>query len=149
MQCHKMCPSDLQSLWIHVTRNPWHQDVIDRHMYNCVWCIFYTDRITVLVDVWHTLFCTTNNCDCDFMHMYFVRNDEIKMFNQSINNRPLCRYMARATTCQFLIWMRTERQPATRCYHGFYRLNTFLLVNETKNPKRIDCGRSIPATHGR
>ena len=25
---------------------------------------------------------------CDFMHMYFVRNDEIKMFNQSIYSLP-------------------------------------------------------------
>ena len=28
------------------------------------------------------------------------------------------------------------------------RLYLCLLVNETKNPQRLDCGRSIPATHG-
>ena len=52
----------------------------------------------------------------------------------------------------FLIWMTTARQPTKRRCSCVSTLTCtcilFLFVHETKNPQHLDCGRSIPATHG-
>ena len=45
--------------------------------------------------------------------------------------------------------MRTVRQTPTRWYRGIFMLKyAFLSVNEAKNPRHLDCSRSIPAIHG-
>ena len=76
------------------------------------------------LDGLHTLFCTTNNGLC-------------------VTIRAL------TTSRNFLIWMRTVRQTRTRWHRGIFKSKLgFLSMNETKNLLHLDCGRSIPATHG-
>ena len=38
--------------------------------------------------------------------------------------------------------------PTFLCFNLKIHIFLCLLVNETKNPQHLDCGRSIPATHG-
>ena len=42
----------------------------------------------------------------------------------------------------------TYETPMSLCFNINIHLYLCLLVNETKNPQHLDCGRSIPATHG-
>ena len=42
----------------------------------------------------------------------------------------------------------TYETPMFLCFNIKIHLYLYLLMNETKNPQHIDCGTSIPATHG-
>ena len=115
-----MCLSGLQSLWIHRTRNPWHQDVIDRHMYNCVWYIFYTDRTTVLVDAWHTLFCTTNNLCVAIWHVQ-LRASSLFGWGWR-DNRWHADITAFIDWIRFYWWTKRRIQNASIAVHHYLRL---------------------------
>ena len=47
-----------------------------------------------------------------------------------------------------LIWMTTYETPMFLFFNFKMCLYFCLLGNETNNPQHLDCGRSIPATHG-
>ena len=67
------------------------------------------------------------------------------------NNRHNVTITTHAIKRHFLIWRTTARQPMKRrCCCVLTIKCTFIcvLVNETKNLQHLDCGRSIPATHG-
>ena len=68
--------------------NPWHKDVVDRQMYNCVW-YFCTYPYGLSLNGWHALLCIANN-----RHYVTITTHAIKR--------------------HFLIWMTTVRQPAKR-----------------------------------
>ena len=42
----------------------------------------------------------------------------------------------------------TYETPMLLCFNLKIHIYLCLFVNETKNPQHLDCGRSIPATHG-
>ena len=42
----------------------------------------------------------------------------------------------------------TYETPMFLCFDIKMDLYLCLLVNDSKNPQHLDCGRSIPATHG-
>ena len=72
----------------HRTKIPWHKDVVDRQMYNCVW-YFSTYPYGLSLNVRHALLCIGNN-------------------------RHSVTITTRAIKCHFLIWMTTVRQPTKR-----------------------------------
>ena len=112
-------------IYIHTTKNPWHKDVIDRQMYDCVG-YFCTYPYGLSLNGWRALLCIANN-------------------------RHGVTITTHATKRHFLIWMTTVRQPTKRrrsCVYLKIHFYLCLLVNETKNPQHLDCGRSISATHG-
>ena len=112
-------------IYTHTTKNPWHKDVIDRQMYDCVGH-FCTYPYGLSLNGWRALLCIENN-------------------------RHGVTITTHATKRHFLIWMTTVRQPTKRrrsCVYLKIHFYLCLLVNETKNPQHLDCGRSIPATHG-
>ena len=67
------------------------------------------------------------------------------------NNRHDVNITAHAIKRRFLIWMRTMRQLMKRRCSWILtpkiHLYLCLLVNETKNPQHLDCGRSMHATY--
>ena len=84
-------PLELIGIYVHInahTKNPWHKDVVDQQMCNCVWylCI-YPYRLSL--NVWHALLCIANN-----RHVVTITTYAIKR--------------------HFLIWMTTVRQPTKR-----------------------------------
>ena len=70
------------------TKNPWHKDVADRQMYNCVW-YFCTYPYGLRLNVWHALLCIANN-----RHGVTITPHSIKR--------------------HFFIWMTKVRQPTKR-----------------------------------
>ena len=89
--------------------------------------IFCTYPYGLSLNVWHASLCIAN-----YRHGVTITTHAIKR--------------------HFLIWMTTVRQPMKTptfpCFNLKIHLYLCLLVNETKNPQHLDCGRSIPATHG-
>ena len=81
-------PVELIGIYVHTTKNPWHKDVVDRQIYNCVWC-FCTYPYGLSLNGWHALLCIANN-----RHAV------------TITTHPIKRH--------FLIWMTTVRQPTKR-----------------------------------
>ena len=75
-------------IWTHTTKNPWHKDVVDRQMYNCIW-YFCTYPYGLSFNGWHALICIANN-----RHDVTITMHEIKRL--------------------FLIWVTTVRQPTKR-----------------------------------
>ena len=80
-------------------------------------------QLCLSLNWWHSLFCIANN-----RHDVTITTHAIKR--------------------HFLIWMTTVRQPTKHRCPCVLTLKYTLMVNETKNPQHLDCGRSIPATHG-
>ena len=75
-------------IWAHTTKNPWHKDVLDRQMYNCV-SHFCTYPYGLSLNGWHALLCIANN-----------------RHGVTITTRAIKRHI--------LIWMTTVRQPTKR-----------------------------------
>ena len=118
---------ELMGIYVHIkltTKNPWHKDIIDRQMYNCIW---YLCRYLcgLSLNGWHVLFRITNN-----------------LHDVTITTHAIERH--------FLIWMTTMRQPTKRrpsrdftlkyTYIGVYwwtrqRIhNTFIVVDRYLRP---------------
>ena len=84
-------PLHINGIYVHktpTTKNPWHKDVVDRQMYNCVgdFCIYPYD---LSLNGWHALLCIPNN-----RHGVTITTHAIRR--------------------HFLIWMTTMRQPTKR-----------------------------------
>ena len=110
-----------------ITKNPWHKDVVDLQMCNCVRyiCIYLYG---LSLNGWHALFRITNNHHGVTITMHAVkRHFHIHMVDGDETTYEL---------------------PMFLCFNLKIHLYLCLLVNETKNPQHLDCGRSIPVTHG-
>ena len=84
-------PLELIGIYVHINtqkKNPWHKDVVDRQMYNCVW-YFCSYPYVLSLNVWLALLCIANN-----RHGVTITTHAIKR--------------------HFLIWMTTVRQPTKR-----------------------------------
>ena len=121
-------PLELIGIYVHInthSKESLTEDVGDRHMYNYVW-YFCTYPYGLSLNGWHALLCIANN-----RHGVTITTHGIKR--------------------DYLIWMTTVRQP-TKCWRSCVLTLKYtflcLLVNETKSPQHLDCGKSIPATHG-
>ena len=92
-----------------------------------IYIYIYSDLYGLSLNGWHALFRIT----------YRPNRHDITITTHAIKRH-------------FLIWMTTMRQPSKRrCSCNLTLKYTFLclLVNETKYPQHLDCGRSIAATH--
>ena len=99
-------PVELIRIYVHINthnKESLTKDVVDRHMYNCVW-YFCTYPYGLSLNGWHALLCIANNC-----HDVTITTHAIKR--------------------HFLIWMTTVRQPTKRWRSCVLTLNdTFICV---------------------
>ena len=122
-------PLELIGIYVHInTHNKEFLTQRCRKSTNVQLClIFCTYPYALSLNGWHALLCIAN-----------------KRHGVTITTHAIKRH--------FLIWMTTMRQPKKRQHSCVFNLKIHLylclLVNETKNPQHLDCGRSIPATHG-
>ena len=116
------CPLELIRIYVHInTQNKESLTQRCRRSTNVQLClIFLYIPYGLSLNVWHALLCIANN-----RHGVTITTHAIKR--------------------HFLIWITTVRQP-TKCLRSCvltlkYTFYLCLLVNETKNPQHLDCGR--------
>ena len=122
-------PLELIGIYVHInTQNKESLTQRCRRSTNIQLClIFCTYPYGLSLNVWHALLCIANN-----RHGVTITTHAIKR--------------------HFLIWMTTVRQPTKRRRSRVLTLKyTFICLywwTRQRNPQHLDCGRSIPATHG-
>ena len=94
------------------TKNPWHKDVADPKVYNCVW-YFCIHLCGLSLNGCHALFCITKNCH-----------------DVTITTHTIMRH--------FLIWMTTVRQPTKQRYSCILTLKyTYIYIYWWTTRQRI------------